>query len=175
MRAIIKGIVVIVVLAVTAIGARADPDPAAPPDRRGVYRTLFWSSLAVTVIGAGVTGYTYWAVDDATEDKDRAVMEWQAATSMQLDLLDACSDADARLDGGSPPEPELLGHVDSACRRGQRAETLSYVAIPVTLVGAVTAGVFYYKGYIAGRPTAATMSLAPRRDGGLAVHLSGRF
>ena len=119
----------------------------------GGYRAMFWTSLVLTAGSA--TGLTVFGVKvrgDDEDSKEAAIRAWQNDTGMQLDLGDACGDASGRL-GGSPPSRDLLEAVDDACAKGERDALITNVFIGTTAVAAVATVFFYYKGYVASKPS----------------------
>ncbi len=89
-------------------------------------------ATAMTVTGLQVQG-------SFKDDQIAAVAAYQTATGMELDKSNACSDASAR----SGPEAQAV--VD-ACDAGKSRASLSNIFLGASIVTAVAAGYFYYKG-----------------------------
>ncbi len=118
----------------------------------GGYRALFWASLVVTAGSAtGMTVFGLKVRGSDEEAKEIAIRDWQDETMMQLDLDDACSDAETRLTGQNVESRSLLESVDDKCTTGKRDALLSNIFIGTTAVAAVATVFFYYKGYVASK------------------------
>ncbi len=108
----------------------------------GASRVLFWTSLVLTGVGATAMTVTGLQVRGSyKDDQIKAVEAYQAATGVQLDQGNACNDAANR----SGPEAQAV--VD-ACDSGKSRASLSNLFLGASIVSAVAAGYFYYKGYI---------------------------
>jgi len=130
---------------------------------------MFWTSLVVTAGSAtGLTVFGLKVRGDDENAKEAAIRAWQDDTGMQLDIDDACGDA-SRLLGGSPAAPDLLRTVDDKCSKGERDALITNVFIGTTAVAAAATVFFYYKGYIASKPSREsankTMSKRKKKSG----------
>lgn len=130
----------------------------------GGFRAMFWTSLVVTAGSAG--GLTYFGLKTRgpdEEDKEAAIRAWQETTGEMLDIDDACGDADARLGGQNVPDREGLETVQSRCQTGERDAMLTNAFIGVTAVAAVATVYFYYKGYVASKPSRESANATAKR------------
>lgn len=136
------------------------PGPTKPVAGRpgGVSRALFWTSLVLTGAGAAAVTVTGLQVRGSLKDDQLAAIEVLANRPndpIKLDKDNACSDA--AMFGDDPDAQAVV----SACDKGTSRATLTNVFLGATVVTAVAASYFYYKGYIA--PKASTRSERARR------------
>jgi hypothetical protein len=139
-------------------GGSADLGQARPGSG---WRIAFWSSLAVTAVGATAFTITGMKVRSLEDDKIAAI-DAAGSQFMAGPDEDACAKASTA----------HYGPVTSVCDDGKRYATMTNVFIGVTAVAAIAAGFFYYKGYIASR-TAPADKRGARRKGGRATAKAG--
>jgi hypothetical protein len=124
-----------------------------PPSPGRTSRILFWSTAVTT--GVGIVGWTiYGSKVSSKEDDKKAELENVAlvaalnATAVNAEN-DACGAAKA-VPAGDPQKANadtLVG----ICDDGESAATLANVFIGVTVVSAIAATYFYYKGFVAAK------------------------
>lgn len=138
------------------------PGPTKPGGGRpgGASRALFWTSLVLTGAGAAAVTITGLQVRGSLKDDQLAAIDLLANRPNQpikLDKDNACADAAAH-----PDDAGAIAVVD-ACDKGKSRATLTNVFLGATVVTAVAASYFYYKGFIA--PKASTRTEQARRKG----------
>ena len=110
-------------------------------------RALFWTSLVITASSA--TGMTITGLQvrgPLREDKENAIMSWQAAHPGNAALSgdDACTPAANLAAQGDP----LAAAVSDKCDIGKRRALVTNVLVGTTVIAAAATIVFYYKGYV---------------------------
>lgn len=124
----------------------------------GASRALFWTSLVLTGAGAAAVTVTGLQVRGSLKDDQLAAIETLAnrpTNPIKLDKDNACSDAATH-----PDDADAMAVV-SACDTGRSRATLTNVFLGATVVTAVAASYFYYKGFIA--PKSSSRSERARR------------
>jgi hypothetical protein len=112
----------------------------------GGARALFWTTTAVTAIGAGTWAYGYFGLIKPNEGSP-------------TDLSDntKCHDA-------TPADSD-----DQNCKDGLTGKKLTQIGIPVTVIAGAAAGYFFYKGYIAPKKPGTERPLSARRKRNIIV------
>jgi hypothetical protein len=110
-------------------------------------RALFWTSLVITASSA--TGMTITGLQvrgPLREDKENAIMMWQAAHPGNAALSgdDACTPAANLASQGD----QLAAAVSDKCDIGKRRALVTNVLVGTTVIAAAATIVFYYKGYV---------------------------
>jgi hypothetical protein len=105
----------------------------------GGARALFWTSTAITAVGAGTWAYGYFGLIKPNEGK--------------ADNLN-----DGKCHSDTPETSE-----DQACKDGLRGKTFTQIGIPVTIAAGAAAAFFFYKGYIAPKKSGGERPLARRK------------
>ncbi len=117
------------------------------PGRPGrISRVLFWTSLVAT--GAGATAMTITGLQVRGTLKDDQLTAISALASrannpIQLDSKNACADAEQYAGDGAEADAVI-----SACDTGKSRATLTNVFLGATIVGALAASYFYYRGFV---------------------------
>ena len=106
----------------------------------GGARALFWTSTAVTAIGAGTWAYGYFGLIKPNE-----------GTPGDLSDTTKCHDA-------TPEDSE-----DSNCKDGLKGKKFTQIGIPLTVIAGAAAGYFFYKGYIQPKKPGTERPLTTRR------------
>lgn len=151
-----------------AIADSTSPSSAEPiesrPSHAGLYVAL--SSTAVGLVGTMVS---YNKVRELEFEKDELITEFQGAYGVQLDLADACADADER------DEP-LAREISSTCARGRRWATATNIFWYATQVSAAASLYLGYRALKARRRHHQTVTVTPRASAdGVAIDLGIRF
>lgn len=105
----------------------------------GGARALFWTTTAITAVGAGTWAYGYFGLIKPNE-----------GTPGDLTDTTKCHDA-------TPADSD-----DQNCKDGLTGKKLTQIAIPVTVVAGAAAAFFFYKGYIQPKKSGTERSLARR-------------
>jgi hypothetical protein len=106
----------------------------------GGARALFWTTTAVTAIGAGTWAYGYFGLIKPNE-----------GSPDNLTDNTKCHDT-------SPEDSD-----DQNCKDGLTGKKLTQIGIPVTIIAGAAAGYFFYKGYIAPKKTGTERPLSRRK------------
>jgi TolB-like protein len=117
--------------------------PVKPPTNErpgGTSRVLFWTTAVLTVGGVAAFTITGLKVKQLEDDQQKEIDAWGYDRSTATHPDDACKEA--RLVGTNPK-------LTSICDDGEQMAMLTNVFIGVSVVAAIAAGWFYYKGYIA--------------------------
>ncbi len=138
----------------------------------GASRVLFWTSLVATGAGAAAITVTGLQVRGSLKDDQVDAIKALAVRTpdgIQLDSNNACADAE------NYPDDALAQAVVDACKKGKSRAMLTNIFIGGTIVTALAATYFYYKGYV--QPKAASDSerrsrLGKRKGKRRTVHLS---
>lgn len=121
-------------------------DPG-PGSGRAGYRIGFWTTGIVAAASLAGATVTFLQVTGSLKtEKEDAIRAYQTMANDQLAVDDACGDARVRQDMGM--NDALLGAVVDACDKGQSRAAVSNILQGVSLVSAVAAGYFLYKGYL---------------------------
>jgi hypothetical protein len=112
----------------------------------GGARALFWTTTAVTAIGAGTWAYGYFGLIKPNEGSPS-------------DLTDPSKCHDE-----TPADSD-----DQNCKDGLTGKKLTQIGIPVTIIAGAAAGYFFYKGYIAPKKPGAERPLTSRRKRNIIV------
>jgi len=127
----------------------------------GASRVLFWTSLVATGVGAGAITITGLQVRGSLKDDQVEAIKALAARTpdgIQLDSNNACSDA------AEYPDDALAQAVVDACDKGKSRAMLTNIFIGGTIVTALAATYFYYKGYVVPKAAADREREARRRN-----------
>jgi len=129
------------------LAAKAAPilvkkDPPKPGKPGGFSRVMFWATAAVTVIaGVGGTVARLQYNGDLKTKQIDAIKLLRIEQDITLDANNACADAAMR--------GAVAQSVIDACDEGKSRASLASVLAGVSVVSALAAGFFYYKGFIA--------------------------
>ena len=122
------------------------------------YRIATWAGVAITATALTVGVVSHIRVARFESDLDEAIVAYQTETQSQLDLDDACGDAETK------PAHPLLDDVLAACDGGEQATRITNIAYAGTAVALVLSGFFFYKGYISApksEPATRTVEFTP--------------
>ncbi len=105
----------------------------------GGSRALFWTTTAITAVGAGTWAYGYFGLIKPNEGK-------------------LGSPDDGKCHDDSPEDSEV-----QACKDGLRGRTFTRIGVPVTIAAGAAAAFFFYKGYIAPKKGGTERQLGRRK------------
>ena len=106
----------------------------------GGARALFWTTTAITAVGAGTWAYGYFGLIKPNE-----------GTPDNVNDSSKCHDP-------TPDDSDL-----DPCKSGVRGKRLTQIGIPVTIAAGAAAAFFFYKGYIAPKKAGTERPLAKRK------------
>jgi TolB-like protein len=110
----------------------------------GVSRVLFWTSLVATAGGAaGITITGLQVRGELEDDKQAALQAVASGGGPRFEGADACDQAE------SYSGPANVSAVLDACQAGRDRAMLTNIFIGTTIVTALAATYFYYRGYVA--------------------------
>lgn len=112
----------------------------------GGARALFWTTTAVTAIGAGTWAYGYFGLIKPNE-----------GSPDNLSDPSKCHDE-------TPEDSDL-----QPCKDGLTGKKLTQIGVPVTIVAGLAAGYFFYKGYIAPKKPGTERPLSSRKKRNIIV------
>lgn len=114
--------------------------PEKPGKPGGFARAMFWTTAATTIAGAVGFTVTGMQVRGSLKDKQtEEIINLRTLTGIELNATNACADAEMR--------GPVAQNVVDACNAGKSRASLANIFLGVSVVSALAAGFFYWKGY----------------------------